>query len=536
MATISFTTKFSLNTTPKKFVFIDITNYAGQGISVNDVNGSFTIVDPQGTTIYNNTTYTPGGSDINISGSTTNQTTIPLPFLNNGDPEPGTYTITYTVYNSNLAVYYTQVNTYTFSYTSPTVSLSDQVDCAAPYLTCNDLTNYIVGGITPTNSRTLTLQPPANSGGATITNTTSSFITTSTFYTGMSSFTNTSILTYTFSDGLIVLDTVTGTKSITVDCSFICLLYCCLRAINNRLNSYQNTNSVKYAETKDEVLLIGWKLELLEKAVACGKQDDANSLLAEIKTIANCQDDCSCTDSTPRLVTGLGAGPAINVVVVSGGAPVVVTPNTVNGVTTYTITLSPSFIATVNNFYNTLVVATDSTVTVTDSGVVGGVRTFSVKANYPAAQNRLEFLARIQPANFAAPVHTITKSAYLFSGSNIIGTAAVTATDIANPNFAVMNNLYTVTTFQTAPNNNYKVTASVEVHGQDNTLVGGLGTWTAAQMKGLYNPLQIQILNKTSGNFQFRFVYASGTLNGAAPNNKMMCAWPDLFVSIKISE
>ena len=536
---VSFSQQFTLNGSQNIFTMVDLTDYAGSGVPLTGVKGCFTITAPSGTIIYANTTFANPGSDIIRNLSATNQITIPLPNLSNQSPETGIYTVVYRVQITDgvLPVYYvSDTNTYTFTYVAPTVSITAAVDCLSPLITGTDGTDYIVDGITPTNSRTMVLQFPDGSGATSITNTTSATITTSTFYTGPTNFTVTSILTYVFSDGLIVVDTVTGTKSLTVDCSMICNLYCCLKALNAQKNNARAINgpfSPQFLALENQLEQIAVVLALLKMAIECGKQNDANTYLTNIQELANCADDCSCNDGTPNLVRGLGLQ-NVNVVVQSGGAPISVTSAVAGGVTTYTVTLSSAFVTKVNSSYNTVLVASTG-ISIIDSGVVNDVRTYTISSTV-TAQNRLDFLCRLQFSNFAVPIVTITNSAYLYSGSNIIGTAAVTATDIANPAWATMNNLFTCTTFQTSANNNYKVDCSVTVQGADFTLAGGFGTWTAAQMKSLSDQLQVQILDKSSGSFKFRLVVGADTGVGLPLSNKFMVVYPDIYVMISISE
>lgn len=535
---LRFTTRFLLNTTPRKFSVIDTTDYASYNIPTTNVFGCLTIVSPSGITIYQNVTFTSPGCDIDVDNSTTQQSVVALPALTNNYPEQGDYTITYsTSINDGTNPTYiisSPETVYTLDYTSPTVVIATLAECYSPLFTTTDETDYEVGGITPTNSRTITLEFPSGSGGTPITNTTTATITTSTFYTGMQVTTVDSDLTYVFDDGLVVIDTVTGSKAINVDCNLVCDLFCCLSSMESRIEGYRTTNTILFQQTEALFEQIMSKVELMQLAIFCGKNDTANTLMTEIKSLANCTDDCDCSDGTPRLVQGLGTA-NVNVVVSSGGAPVIVTSSTVGGITTYTVSLSGAFVNLVNNSYNTTITSNDGSVTIVQAGSNPVNYDLSVTDPF-VPENRLEFLCRIQCATFAVPAPTITNSAYLYSGTNIIGTASVTATDIANPNFATMNNCWTVTTFQTAPNNNYKITISSETHGQDNTLVGGFGTWTASQMKSIYDPLRVQIIDKQSGSFKFRFVYASGPFVGMAPNNKIMAAFPDIYVSIKISE
>ncbi len=335
MATISFNTTFDLTTSPNPTItFTDTTNWAGQGIALADVNGCFNIVAPSGVTIYNNTDFTNGGCDINMVNSLDSQQTISF------TPEAGVYTITYTVYDSNLLVYSTKINTYDYQYESPEVEIEQEVDCITPLFTSNDITEYDVDGVTPTKTEVHTIYYPNGSAGqgspvvgAGVT------LSTGTFYNGTQTTTILSDLEYTFSDGLTVIDQIEGSKEILVDCTYICAIYCCLRAAEQRMENNRGVNQVKFNLYKDEFEQIMALVQLSKLAIECGKDDDVNGYLTQIKSIANCTDDCSCGD-TPSLVTGIGGGGGGGQIydVVSANADITVSSNTVGNTTTFTLT------------------------------------------------------------------------------------------------------------------------------------------------------------------------------------------------------
>lgn len=318
MATISFSTTFSLNTTPKKFIFVDTSDYAGQSISTSDVNGCFKITSPSGVVIYNNSDFDNADCDIRVFISTTNQTTISLPLDGAGDVETGDYTIEYSVYNKITLETYTVTNTYTYSFTAPTVEITQVSNCITPLFTSTDSTDYTVNETLPTIVRTHTLYYPNGSAGQGSPETGSGVtLTTSDFYNGTQTTTISSVLTYTFDDGLIVVTTVTGSQEFVVDCTWICAIYCCIRSLEQQMETLRTTgsNDLLYRELTLKFAQVMGLVTLVKTAIECGKSDDVNDYLTTIKDIANCTDDCSCDGTTPSLVTGLGglvgpAGPA----------------------------------------------------------------------------------------------------------------------------------------------------------------------------------------------------------------------------------
>lgn len=378
ISSVSFSTDFKINIPVKKFLFTDLTDYLSPAIPTTGVRGSFKITDPSGTVIYNNTSF-GAGSDIIRNVSASNATIIPLPLNSDGTVVRGSYIIVYTVQiidGSNPAYFVTRTTTYNNQYVAPIVSISQIVDCLSPLFTSDDVTDYTSNGVLPALVRTHTLNYPFGSAGeGTPIVTAGQTITTSTFYNGTQTTEISSILTYTFTDGLIVTDTVTGNKELLVDCQFICSIFCCLRSLYNNRENNRGVNQVefnKFSALFNEVMST---VELALVAISCGKVAEVEGYLNLIKTIANCTDDCSCNDGTPSLVTGLG-GSGVNVVVQSGGAPITVTSMTAGSTTTYTVTLDAAFVNKVNNSYNT-VVAAGTNITVS-SATVGDTTTYTV--------------------------------------------------------------------------------------------------------------------------------------------------------------
>lgn len=352
MATISFTTQFDL--TSNLITFVDTSDWAGQGIATTDVNGCFRIIAPSGTIVYNNTDFDNADCDIWIDNSLDSQQTIAIP-LDGTLPESGVYSIQYSVYNSNTLETYTLTNSYNYTYVAPEVCITQTVDCVTPKFTSLDATDYVVDGITPTLVRVHKLYyPPGNVDGATFLSSAGTTIITGTFYQGTQTTTISTSVSYTFSDGLIVADLLEGSKEVLVDCTFICSIYCCIRALEQRMLSAKGTNNVKYLEYTATFTQVMGLVGMARLAIDCGKPDDVNALMTQIEALSECTSDCSCSGDAPTRVTGLG-GVVDSAVVESGGVPVVVVPSTVGSVTTYTVSLSPAFVAIVNASYNTTI-------------------------------------------------------------------------------------------------------------------------------------------------------------------------------------
>jgi len=521
ITTPTWVTTFDLTTNPKTFLFSDLTNYSSNSIPLTGVRGNFQITSPSGVVIWNNTTY-GSGSDIVANISISNGT-IPLPNLSNQAPEKGVYTVTYTVRiidGVNPTYYITGTETYNFIYASPLVCIIPQVDCISPLFTASDTTNYTVNSITPTITRDLVLQYPANSGQSSIINSTSATITTSNVWSGLNVVTVQSSLSFAYSN-FSISDLVIGTKSINVDCALTCELYCCLKSLNNRMDAVSGINNILFQQLSAQFSLVMSKVTLLYEAVSCGKQEDANYYINQIKIIADCN-DCTCTDGNPSRVTGLGGLTNVNVVVDSAGAPITVTPVTVSGVTTYTVAFDSALVTKINNSYNTVVVCTDGTINVLPSGIISDVQTYNIGANY-VVENRIEFLCRIQYSVPGAPVCTITVSSTLNSGTNISYPASVDNTTIGLTFGKFLNNLFNVYDFMVSPANDYKVDVEAVLMGLNPSV---------SNTYDVPKQLICEVLNKASGSFDFRFT----DINGMPLTNDAMTSTTDIVVNIKISE
>lgn len=528
---VNFSTNFTINNPTKQFVLTDLTDYTAPAIPTTGVKGVFKITDPSNTIIYNNTTY-GAGSDIVRNISAVNQIVIPLPINADGTVVQGNYTLVYSVQitdGSNPVYIVTQTHTYNNQYVAPVVSITQTVDCISPLFTSVDVTDYTVNGVAPTITRTHTLNYPFGSAGEGSPLVSSAqTITTSTFYNGTQTTEISTILGYTFSDGLIVSDTVTGTKEILVDCTFICSIYCCLRSLYNNRENNRGVNQIefnKYSALFDEVMST---VEIAMQAIDCGKTTDVNGYLTTIKTIANCTDDCSCNDGTPSLVTGLG-GSGLIVVVQSGGAPITVSSITVGMTTTYTVTLSAAFVSKVNASYNT-VVAAGTNVTVTGPVIVGDVHTYTVNAVLPTTLNTQQSRCLIQYSNFAAPTVVVTVTDNVSEGSNMTPMVVASAGAVGVGLWKFQENLYNVTGFQTASNSTFKPFISFE-QLESQTLLGVVTTQANQFLSAM--PVDIRILNIGSESFDFQFVEKA---TGLPLSNYAMVFWYKIMVNIEIKQ
>lgn len=306
MATISFSTNFNLTLSPKQFVFVDTSDYAGQGITTSDVNGCFTIISPSGVTVYDNTDFSNAACDIRVSSSTTDQQVIPLPIGTDGLVEAGTYTIIYSVYNSNTAETYTVTNSINYAYVAPVVDIDVSVNVISPIFSQTDNTNYVVNGVTPTLVRENKLVYPAGiEGGAPSPIITSNkILKTSVVYNGPQTSIITSDLDYDFTT-YTVTDQVFKSKYTTVDGSYYCSIACGLKNFERKISGCQDTELKK--QYKEKFKLAMSYVALIRLLIECNGGTGIDDYLLKIHDIIG-ECDCGCDDETENFsrITGWG--------------------------------------------------------------------------------------------------------------------------------------------------------------------------------------------------------------------------------------
>ena len=348
MATLSFTTTFNLSLSTPQFQFTDTT---ARRSPPTYTTGSFKITAPSGNVIYDNLVNVQSTSlcDIHCDVSANNQTTIQLP----NPLENGIYIVEYQTYHSNTLVTETLTQTYDLQYASPIVSISGsvQVYTPSPLLTEYDNTVYIVNSVLPTLSRTATITYPpimVNNVQSTPTPTvgTTATTTSTTFYSPTTvTMSVVSDLTYAFvgagaNSNFTVIDTVSGLIEFPIDATSYCKLYCGLKTNAEQVALYPNNTQLA-----DNFALMMAYVTLIQLAQNCGQTDDIAGYVAKIEALGNFTEDCSCGSGVQQVI---GLGSLVNAYNVLGAnSYITVTPVTSGNTTTFTITLNPSFIATV---------------------------------------------------------------------------------------------------------------------------------------------------------------------------------------------
>ena len=150
--------------------------------------------------------------------------------------------------------------------------------------------------------------------------------------------TATPIATLDILDKVTVYENDIKVESITS----ICDLYCCVKDFLTRLREGTSTQKNRLRQLTGEVSLY---LEQISNAYSCGKGDDINTYVAEIKDLVGCNDDCGCGNSTTPTVIqaiSLGGMPVNNVIYYENGAsPVSTHPDSSLIGLTYEVSGSP---------------------------------------------------------------------------------------------------------------------------------------------------------------------------------------------------
>jgi hypothetical protein len=207
MATVSFITYADV--IQRKFRIQDTTNFAAQGIDINNVKGIIKLTTPRGVT-YNNTSYlTP---DV-MPATSLYSGWIALPTNASGYVLAGAYTVQYSIQDSgNGNAISTQSNSYTYSFIVPEIIITQTPDGYNSTFESKDDTVY---GSYTSLVRTHTVTPPSGSPLSTTSNSNAIIDYAADIWSGEWTSTITSVLVYTQLDNLVINCTITDTQLIT---------------------------------------------------------------------------------------------------------------------------------------------------------------------------------------------------------------------------------------------------------------------------------------------------------------------------------
>lgn len=301
-----------------------------------------------------------------------------------------------------------------------------------------------------------------------------------------------------YGNGIKIVDSFSSSKEIDVDCDVrLCDIFCCINSTFKEYLKYKCTNKTLSDLALQRYIVATSHLASLRTAFECGDSAAVDSLTTQIKEVAQCNDDCSCSDDDPAPITGLGFSGAV--VVASGGNGIEVASNVSAGTTTYTVKLNQSIINDIAAASSvTLIGSSDNSISVTDAPV-GSNHTYDIKLQSSIISPK-EFMA------FNVSVTNINTTP-VFSVSNVV---IQNVFNFKNPTVAVKNTTpithiqgFEVSDFQFSSNSTYKAFVDVTyVESQPSTMYG---TPNSSRYDVVFasNFITSVISKKDSGSFEF---------------------------------
>jgi len=336
-----------------KLFFTDLSDYAGQGIDPDDVQGTWTVTFPDGDSAIVQI-------DPNVS---TSNASVSIPLDANGDYMTGGYVFLYSITVSGAIQpgTYTQTINYDFcpalklvpgSCTVPCIEI--EVNCFCLKITASDETKY---GQPANITREITLYPPPPLSLPSESTSGQSIVYNFSYTGGYTVEVNTSVGYSNTTNNVGIAARVKGSIFKDIKCDRdLCSLYNCIKKLYESLAYKAGTLGgwdklpMEQRELWISVLSLS---ELFDHALKCGDYNDADKYYDELKDLVDC--DCGCQKGTgPRLVNPYcgGAPGNGNTVVVAGSGNVTVSSNTVGSTTTYTVGLSSGFLALITQMQN----------------------------------------------------------------------------------------------------------------------------------------------------------------------------------------
>lgn len=321
---------------------------------------------------------------------------------------------------------------------------------------------------------------------------------TNSFYSKTHEFLFTTKGYWDYGNGIKIVDSFSSSKEIDVDCDVrLCDIFCCINSTFKEYLKYKCTNKTLSDLALQRYIVATSHLASLRTAFECGDSAAVDTLTTQIKEVAQCNDDCSCSDDEPAPITGLGFSGAV--VVASGGNGIEVASNVSAGTTTYTVKLNQSIINDIAAASSvTLIGSSDSSISVTDAPV-GSNHTYDIKL--PSSI--------ISPKEFMAFNVSVTdiNTTPVFSVSDVV---IQNVFNFKNPTVAVKNTTpinhiqgFEVSDFQFNSNSIYKAFVDVTyVESQPSTMYG---TPSSSRYDAVFsdNFITSVISKKDSGSFEF---------------------------------
>lgn len=389
------------NTDYRKLTLTDQTDLTG--ITLTELVGYFVVKDPFGAIVHQGNFDSP--DIVHDDSLVFDEIEIPLDSL--GNILNGTYTIQYfvqrtvgmvvTSYHSPI-VEFLVCNTSCAHVSTPVITLD--INCDSGYAQGVDATEYESGS---TVERRLLLRPPvgskySNGNDAPDYTSTAVSVTSDALWSKTWEFLLRAVCTHTVVTGNFTFQTLEYLEASTsqdASCDInLCGLYGCindeLAKIKTQAASYGGIgNNVLLQDRVNLILMEAFQMQLARQ---CRNRTKVSFHYNNIKEILSCT--CGCSDSPlPTLIEPII--PTANNVVVQGSNPVVVTPVTVGSTTTYTVSLSSIFIATIVALKIVAITSSDETIDV-DSNTVSDTTTWDLVINVDKLGEKM--LEKIDPS------------------------------------------------------------------------------------------------------------------------------------------
>lgn len=312
--TVTFRIDFQLSNSPKDLKWTDTTDYASEGLAVNNMSILLWIKDGNGTTIHKNAGW--GTNDFSSPDITRSvqayKDSIELDVDANDNPPSGIWYFYCKVKDSSTSIVYSGSNTYAYAYTQPTVDIDQSYSCRTSELTSTDSTDYVVDSITPSITRAHDIQEPSGSGANDPGSTTASSRTigggstpatrlwTGDWVTSVTSTLSYSMETWVGNDWIVISDSISGSSTISVSCDD-CIedLQTCITAFFDRWKSAKTSDPKEANRLEPIVTEVLTLIEEYNNAERNG--GDYAAIAGEIATLLS-KEGFTCTTSSSTSV------------------------------------------------------------------------------------------------------------------------------------------------------------------------------------------------------------------------------------------
>jgi len=329
---------------------------------------------------------------------------------------------------------------------------------------------------------------------------------TSVFYTETHEFKYVTKSFYDLTDGVSIVDFNTDSDELKIECDVkLCEVFCCINSKFNEYLTFKNRGNTTLSEIAlEQYILATSHLSALKQAFQCGDSQAVSNLVTQIQDVTNCNGDCSCSDSEPVLVTGLGGGS--NTVVQSSGNGIIVQSVVAGDTTTYTLSLSQSILDDIANASATSsVVSGDGSLIVTSSSALGNTE-YDVRL--PPATPIIEpkeFMAFDLELDLTSGITPTVSNVTIQNESNLQAGVTVSDPDAGAPGYYWQR--FEFSTFQVTGNVTYKAFVSATYSVTDSA--SGVDSDNPNGLFSRY--LTPSITLKDTGSFNIVLLGANGT-------------------------